>query len=112
MQFTMILFSLSDTFTTEPYSLVTYVLLLDRKKVGSYPISEHAIQNSYDQAVKKSGVKRIRIHDLRNNFVSRLIHLGASPYVVANLIGYNVEQIYKIYGHLYEKDKLDILKKL
>lgn len=79
---------------------------------GSSPISEHAIQNAFDQAVRKSGVKRIRIHDLRHSFVSRLIHLGASPYVVADLIGDNVEQIYKTYGHLYEKDKLDILKKL
>lgn len=79
---------------------------------GNSPISEHAIQNAFDQAVKKSGVKRIRIHDLRHSFVSRLIHLGASPYVVADLIGDNVEQIYKTYGHLYEKDKLDILKKL
>lgn len=31
---------------------------------GSSPISEHAIQNAFDQAVRKSGVKRIRIHDL------------------------------------------------
>lgn len=79
---------------------------------GVRPMSEHAIQNAFDQAVRKSGVKRIRIHDLRHSFVSRLIHLGASPYVVADLIGDNVEQIYKTYGHLYEKDKIDILKKL
>lgn len=79
---------------------------------GKNPISEHSIQNAFEIAIRKSGVKRIRIHDLRHSFVSRLIHLGASPYLVADAIGDNVEQIFKTYGHLYEKDKLDILKRL
>lgn len=79
---------------------------------GDKPISEHAIQSAFDKAIEKSGVKRIRIHDLRHSFASRLIHLGASPYMVADAIGDNVEQVYKTYGHLYQKDKENILKKL
>lgn len=79
---------------------------------GEQPLSENAIQNAFISAIKKSGVKRIRIHDLRHSFVSRLIHLGATPYVVADLIGDSVEQIYKTYGHMYQKDKIKVLMKL
>lgn len=79
---------------------------------GKKPLSEHAIAYAFDRAIELSGVKRIRIHDLRHSFVSRLIHLGASPYMVADAIGDNVEQVFKTYGHLYETDKLDILKRL
>ena len=79
---------------------------------GQKPISEHALQNAFDRAVELSGVKRIRIHDLRHSFASRLIHLGASAYLVADCLGDNVEQVYKTYGHLYETDKERILKLL
>lgn len=79
---------------------------------GKNPLSENAIANAFKKGIRLSGVKRIRIHDLRHSFVSRMIHLGASPFVVAQAIGDNVEQIYRTYGHLYEEDMTNILKKL
>ena len=62
--------------------------------------------------IAKAGVKRIRIHDLRHSFVSMCIHLGASVYVVADLIGDTVEQVLKTYGHLYEEDKKLIINSI
>lgn len=79
---------------------------------GKDPMSENAITNAFNRGIKLSGVKKIRIHDLRHSFVSRLIHLGASPYVIASAIGDNVEQVFKTYGHLYEEDKKAIFKLL
>lgn len=55
MQFTMILFSLSDTFTTEPYSLVTYVLLLDRKKECIQEINGQAFHHYSEQKLIFNG---------------------------------------------------------
>lgn len=52
------------------------------------------------------------MHDLRHSFVSMCIHLGASVYVVASLIGDTPEQILKTYGHLYESDKANIIAKI
>lgn len=78
---------------------------------GKNPMSENAINYAFKSAIKKSGVKNMRIHDLRHSFVSRMIHLGATPFAVAAAIGDNVEQIYRTYGHLYEADLSDILKK-
>ena len=79
---------------------------------GKDPISENAITNAFKRGIKLSGVQKIRIHDLRHSFVSRLIHLGASPYVIASSIGDNVDQVFKTYGHMYEEDKKSIFNLL
>ena len=41
-----------------------------------------------------------------------LIHLGANMMVVAELIGDNVEQVIKTYGHLYDSDKTEVINKI
>lgn len=79
---------------------------------GNAPIHENTLSHAFERYTKKADVKSIRIHDLRHSFVSMLIHLGASVYVVADLIGDTVEQVLKTYGHLYEEDKLEIISKI
>lgn len=79
---------------------------------GTAPIHENTLAHAFERYVAKSGVKPIRIHDLRHSFVSMLIHLGASVYVVADLIGDTVEQVLKTYGHLYETDRREIIAKI
>ena len=41
-----------------------------------------------------------------------LIHMGANLMVVAELIGDTVEQVTKTYAHMYDEDKMSIIKKL
>ena len=79
---------------------------------GARPFSENAVSYAFDKAINKSGVKKIRIHDLRHSFASMLIHLGANIYVVADLLGDTVEQITHTYGHLYEEDKSEIISRI
>ena len=79
---------------------------------GKKPIHENTISHAFERYIAKADVKRIRIHDLRHSFVSMCIHLGASVYVVADLIGDTVEQILKTYGHLYEEDKRLIINSI
>nr|DAH66700.1 MAG TPA: Integrase [Bacteriophage sp.] len=79
---------------------------------GNAPIHENTIAHAFDRYIEKSGVKRIRIHDLRHSFVSMCIHLGASIYVVADLIGDTVAQVFKTYGHLYDEDKQEIISRI
>lgn len=76
---------------------------------GGAPIHENTLAHAFERYIAKAEVKRIRIHDLRHSFVSMCIHLGASVYVVADLIGDTVEQVLKTYGHLYEEDKMRII---
>ena len=41
-----------------------------------------------------------------------LIHMGTNFMVIADLIGDNVEQVTKTYGHLYEEDKNKVLSRI
>ena len=79
---------------------------------GEKPIHENTVTHAFERYIKKSGVKAIRLHDLRQSFVSMCIHLGASVYVVADLIGDTVEQVLETYGHMYEEDKQAIINKI
>lgn len=79
---------------------------------GEKPIHENTLTHAFDSYIKKSGVKRIRYHDLRHSFVSMILHNGANFMVVADLIGDTVEQVIKTYGHLYEIDKIKIVESI
>lgn len=79
---------------------------------GENPIHENTLTHAFDAYIKKSGVKRIRYHDLRHSFVSMLLHNGANFMVVADLIGDTVDQVIKTYGHLYESDKIKIVESI
>lgn len=79
---------------------------------GKNPLPETSVTRKFNYYIEKSGVKKIRIHDLRHSYVSMLLYLGASVMVVADLIGDTVAQVLNTYGHLYEEDKLNIIKKV
>lgn len=79
---------------------------------GNAPIHENTLTHAFDNYIKKSGVKRIRYHDLRHSFFSMIIHNGANLMVVADLIGDSVEQVMKTYGHLYESDKKRVVESI
>ena len=76
---------------------------------GEHPIGETTIVHAFERYIKKTNLPPIHMHCLRHSFVSMCIHLGASVYVVADLIGDTVEQVLKTYGHLYEADKQRII---
>ena len=79
---------------------------------GDKPIHENTLDHAFERYTKKSQLPPIRLHDLRHSFVSMCVHLGASVYIVADLIGDTVEQVLKTYGHLYEEDKQAIIAKI
>ncbi len=62
---------------------------------------------------KESGVKKIRIHDLRHSHASLLIELGFSPILISERLGHEkIQTTLDIYSHLYpNKDSL-VSKKL
>ena len=65
-----------------------------------------------NQACEKSGIKRIRIHDIRHSHVSLLIELGFTPLLIAERIGDTVDMVNNIYGHLYPNKDKDVAEKL
>ncbi len=60
--------------------------------------------------IKKSGVKRIRIHDFRHSHASYLINRNAIPSVVAKRLGHsNPATTLNIYSHLYPSTEKEIV---
>lgn len=69
-----------------------------------------------DRGCKKSGVKRIRLHDIRHSHASLLIELGFTPLLIAERLGHEkVETTLNIYSHLYpnkQNQVVDALQKI
>lgn len=65
-----------------------------------------------DRGAKASGVKRIRIHDLRHSACAALIELGFSPVQIAERLGHESETITMRYAHLYPSVQKDMADKL
>ena len=60
-----------------------------------------------------SGVKRIRIHDLRHSHASLLIEMGFSPLLIAERLGHEkVETTLQTYSHLYPNKHSEVSDKL
>lgn len=66
-----------------------------------FPISKSYLHHEMDRGVKESGVKRIRVHDLRHSHVSLLINMGFSAVAIANRVGHESEKITYKYAHLF-----------
>lgn len=73
-----------------------------------FPFTRSKLRIAMDKACAASGVKHIRLHDLRHSHVSMLIDMGAQPMVIAERIGDTVEMVNDIYGHLYPNKHRDL----
>lgn len=71
-----------------------------------------ALNKELDSICDKSGVKRIRVHDLRHSHVSLLVELGYRSYAIADRIGDTPEMVDKTYAHLYPNKGAQIAREL
>jgi len=71
------------------------------------------LTNEMIRGVKESGVKKIRLHDLRHSHCSHLIELGFTPVAIAERLGHEkVETTLNTYTHLYPNKQSEIANKL
>ena len=66
-----------------------------------FHISKSYLHHEMYRGCKASGVKRIRIHDLRHSHVAHLIELGFSPVDIADRMGHESMAVTLNYAHLY-----------
>lgn len=66
-----------------------------------FPFTRSKLRTAMGKACKASGVKHIRIRNIRHSHVSLLIEMGFPPLLIAKRIGDTVEMVNNIYGHLY-----------
>lgn len=68
----------------------------------AFHFTKHFLRHEMQRVCKKSGVKPIRIHDLRHSHASMLIKLGFSPLLISERLGHErIQTTLDTYSHLY-----------
>jgi integrase len=76
------------------------------------PYRNNKIRRHFNKYIEESGVKKIRIHDLRHSHVSLLRHLKFDRYEVAKRLGHTPEMVDNTYTHWFEKSQREMIDKL
>jgi branched-chain amino acid uptake carrier len=77
-----------------------------------FTITKSGLHHEMDRGCRETGVKRIRVHDLRHSHVSMLIEMGFSAVDIANRVGHESVKVTYRYAHMFPNKDLMIAKKL
>lgn len=78
-----------------------------------FPLTKSALNAAMIKGCRLSGVKKIRIHDIRHSHASLLIEMGCSPLLVKERLGHeNIETTLQTYSHLYPSKQDEITARL
>lgn len=77
-----------------------------------FPVTKHALSHEMKRGCELSGVKRIRIHDIRHSHVSALINSGYSPTAIADRMGHETAEVTEMYSHLFPSTQHDLVEAL
>lgn len=78
-----------------------------------FPCTKHFFEKEMQRGVKISGVKRIRLHDLRHSHCALLFEMGIPVLEVAERLGHErIETTLQTYAHLYPNKQKHISEKL
>jgi len=77
-----------------------------------FEITKSYLHHEMDRGCKATGVKRIRIHDLRHSHVSLLIEMGFSAVAIADRVGHESIDITYRYAHLFPSKQTEMADRL
>lgn len=77
-----------------------------------FPITKHYLKHEMERGCKETGVKRIRIHDLRHSHASLLIDMGFSAVAIADRLGHESIEVTYRYSHLFPSKQREMADKL
>ena len=77
-----------------------------------FPISKNYLQREMERGTKETGVRRIRIHDIRHSHVSLLIDMGFSATAIADRVGHESIDITYNYAHLFPSRQTEMADRL
>ena len=67
-----------------------------------FQTSKHTLYHNMVKYCEKSGVKKIRIHDIRHSHASMLIEMGIAPLAISERLGHeDIQSTLNTYSHLY-----------
>ena len=80
---------------------------------GDVSIPPTTLQHAFKTGIKRSGVKKIRIHDLRHSFATNAINNGCNIVAVSHYLGHStIQQTLDTYTHLLEKTDAEMVAKM
>ena len=96
------------------YELEHYMGKLYKCEPGErvFDFTKSAMHRAFNTAIEDSGVKKIRIHDLRHSHISLLIDMGFSPLQIGERVGHESERITLHYSHLFPSAQRDMADRL
>ena len=77
-----------------------YMLYEPKEDEQIFTISKSYLHHEMDRGAKASGVKRIRVHDLRHSHVSLLINMRFTVLAIADRMGHESIDITYRYAYL------------
>lgn len=78
-----------------------------------FPHTKYYLTHEMERGCKKSGVKKIRIHDIRHSHASLLVEMGFSPLLIAERLGHErVQTTMETYSHLYPNKQTEVANRL
>ncbi len=78
-----------------------------------FPVTKYYLHHEMNRGSQLSGVKRIRIHDLRHSHVALLIEMKVSILLISKRLGHdNPNTTLRTYGHLYPNKQREIADSL
>ncbi len=80
---------------------------------GVKPLSRTNVSRYKDNAIEKSGVKRITIHQFRHSHATNLINDGVNVVAVSKRLGHSdVSMTLRVYTHLFQKIDEELIDNL
>ena len=93
----------------QEYLKMQYDIGLDDRM---FPVTKSYLYREMQRGCQETGVKRIRIHDLRHSHISLLIDQGFSAVAIADRVGHESIDITYNYAHLFPSKQTEMADKL
>ena len=78
-----------------------------------FEVTKHYLKHEMERGCKKTGLREIRVHDLRHSHASLLIELGFAPLLISERLGHeSVTTTLEIYSHLYPTKHGEVAERL
>ncbi len=81
-------------------------------KDGKSNVPPVKLNNAHYAALRRSGVKRFRLYDLRHTFGTRQGEIGTDPYALRDLLGHSGLDMLKRYVHPSDEHKANAIRRM
>lgn len=78
-----------------------------------FPVTKNYFERAIQKGCENTGVRKIRIHDIRHSHASMLMNLGVPIKQISERLGHeNIETTLETYSHLYKEKEKELVDKL